>query len=419
MPRDVLRPVQSQPQNWFRSMTARSANYSITGLHYQFDKSIIAILDASASETIVLEGIEDIDLSKEYIQCKYHETQRYFPSSVRDPIVAFLGHYLSSDRDKSYTLYVHFHDISSFKVIDLAELKVILAAELQRLQVTDDELTTFLSKHFQFVHGDAYDVQLTRVIAKLSEHLGCSIDDADTYFYKNALHEVIRLARQPSPADRAITRVEFVTVINKKYELYSMWLCQLSEQKDYVRYVKDTMRSAQALHSHLIKFIYLDRQILTLMGPSKFYVFCESLLDRFYSVGKTLKAAQPLTLIVDVTLDEVRLLKTTLLAKRISINDGYEHLEFQPWYFNRRPVINSGQAGGRANDIIAMSSYSIRMITRSTYDLHRAQLEVPDTFITTGTVRACPDVPPGCHRHIHVHTPEFDSSTLLIDLFGT
>ncbi len=56
---------------------SRSAHHTIAGYHYQFDKSILEILRAKPSAEITLEGVEDVDVEGQCIQCKYHATQRY------------------------------------------------------------------------------------------------------------------------------------------------------------------------------------------------------------------------------------------------------------------------------------------------------------------------------------------------------
>ena len=71
----------------------RSAHHTIAGYHYQFDKSILEILRARPTARIALENIEDVDVEGECIQCKYHAAQRYQPSAIRKPLLAFLKHY--------------------------------------------------------------------------------------------------------------------------------------------------------------------------------------------------------------------------------------------------------------------------------------------------------------------------------------
>lgn len=57
-------------------MASRSATNTIKGYFYQFDNTILEILNKSDdSAHIVIEGVEDIDVETEYeklaIQCKY------------------------------------------------------------------------------------------------------------------------------------------------------------------------------------------------------------------------------------------------------------------------------------------------------------------------------------------------------------
>ncbi|MBZ2038042.1 hypothetical protein K1J08_09215 [Streptococcus sanguinis] len=56
----------------------RSATNTIKGYFYQFDKSILEILEQSDETNIVtIEGVEDIDIEKDdeiqFFQCKYYE----------------------------------------------------------------------------------------------------------------------------------------------------------------------------------------------------------------------------------------------------------------------------------------------------------------------------------------------------------
>ena len=96
----------------------RQANSTIKGYSYQFNKSILEILNADDTATITLEGvIEDIDIelpnSISTIQCKYHEDGKYTISSVAIPILEMLCHYQESvaiGKSISYTLYAYFEE---------------------------------------------------------------------------------------------------------------------------------------------------------------------------------------------------------------------------------------------------------------------------------------------------------------------
>lgn len=69
----------------------RQADSAIKGYLYQFNKSILTILEGV---------IEDIDIhspsSITTIQCKYHEDKKYQTSSIVTPILEMLCHYCES-----------------------------------------------------------------------------------------------------------------------------------------------------------------------------------------------------------------------------------------------------------------------------------------------------------------------------------
>jgi len=62
---------------------SRVANYTIEGFLYQFNKTLLEILNSADDTELTVEGvIEDIDVKSpsgvKAIQCKYHETQQDF-----------------------------------------------------------------------------------------------------------------------------------------------------------------------------------------------------------------------------------------------------------------------------------------------------------------------------------------------------
>ena len=96
----------------------RQADSTIRGYLYQFNKSILEILNLTDGNSLVLEGIiEDIDIlspaSTTTIQCKYHEDKKYTISSVAVPIIEMLCNYCETSyvgKDIHYILYAFFAD---------------------------------------------------------------------------------------------------------------------------------------------------------------------------------------------------------------------------------------------------------------------------------------------------------------------
>jgi hypothetical protein len=96
-------------------MATRAADATIKGYYYQFDTTILKLLElATDADAIIVEGIEDIDIEtatdNTTIQCKYLSKPRFINSAVREPIILMLSHFVSSTKpiDFKYVLYAHF-----------------------------------------------------------------------------------------------------------------------------------------------------------------------------------------------------------------------------------------------------------------------------------------------------------------------
>ena len=73
----------------------RSADYTIQGFLYQFNKTLLEILKEADDSQITIEGIiEDIDIENctgiTAIQCKYHEGQKFSLSKVHKPLLQMM-----------------------------------------------------------------------------------------------------------------------------------------------------------------------------------------------------------------------------------------------------------------------------------------------------------------------------------------
>ena len=98
-------------------MGDRSAVNTIRGYFYQFDYSIIKILELeNATDSIMIEGIEDVDVSsaseETAIQCKYYEHTEYNHSVIAPAIRLMLDHYKKVVEGNAapinYRLYGHY-----------------------------------------------------------------------------------------------------------------------------------------------------------------------------------------------------------------------------------------------------------------------------------------------------------------------
>ena len=96
----------------------RSAEATIAGYLYQFDKSIIEVLKLNSdNDKIIIEGIEDIDIesidsNSKSIQVKYYEGSEYNHSVISEAVRHLLDNYIDylngEVEHREYYLYGHY-----------------------------------------------------------------------------------------------------------------------------------------------------------------------------------------------------------------------------------------------------------------------------------------------------------------------
>src|SRR5690606_11670577 len=98
-------------------MTDRTATDTIKGYFYQFDLSILTLLELKdENHQITVEGIEDIDINnatvETAVQCKYHSKTEYNHSVIAKPIRLMLNHFREvlngKEKKVKYNYYGHF-----------------------------------------------------------------------------------------------------------------------------------------------------------------------------------------------------------------------------------------------------------------------------------------------------------------------
>jgi hypothetical protein len=97
-------------------MKDRSATATIKGYFYQFDQTIVRLLEASANASVTVEGIEDVDLNdgseSAFVQCKYYEGTEYNHSVIKEAVIHMLRHFHAagcpSNQVFKYRLFGHY-----------------------------------------------------------------------------------------------------------------------------------------------------------------------------------------------------------------------------------------------------------------------------------------------------------------------
>ncbi len=227
-------------------MTDRSAVDTIRGYFYQFDMSIRSVLElANDTDGIAIECVEDIDLraaaDMTAIQCKYYAKSEYNHSVIKEAVMYMLSHFKevkSGIKPKiSYVIRGHYAS-GQEKLrngIDVEFLKKNLltytTGKVKRyhhteLDLDDTDLAQFLSLLTVDINALEFDKQFQEVISQLKAAFSCTSFSAEFFYYNNALRVIKELAIRSNPADRTITKKEFLERVNTSSILFNEWFVQ-------------------------------------------------------------------------------------------------------------------------------------------------------------------------------------------------
>jgi hypothetical protein len=375
-------------------MTTRAADATIKGYYYQFDTSILKLLELRTnSDSITIEGIEDIDINTATdattIQCKYLSKPRFINSAVREPITLMLDHFVnpSTPNNYNYVLYAHFENETpgSEPTIDLVKLKEILTYTENKVEkqhytdngITDAKLNSFI-RQFKFIFGMEFKTQQQEVIQKLKIKFNCADFEADTLYYNNALRIVIDKAIRRNTSQRVITKAEFISGIDCSKKLFNEWFIKLRSKKEYLKSAAQVLKSTRALDPIRTKVIVIGNEILTAVNSElPIETFIENLVSKYYKPNAALRNAKPLTVVLDCDSTTLNSIKRVLINNELSFNDGHEGISFSGHFFNKEPVINTTPNAAK----ILKSSYSVKLISRTCLITNISTIQQPSVLL--------------------------------------
>ena len=241
-------------------MTNRSANATIKGYFYQFDHTILQILQASSGDSsVVIEGIEDVDIADSdrnvLVQCKYYEGTEYNHSVIKGAVIQMLRHYHRTGnfehQQLRYRLYGHYKsgheklppnfDLDFLKkhLLTYTDKDKTKQLEHERLGITDKQLAHFQKLLEVDINAPSYETQQSQVIAQLKRQIpSCQDEDAKVFYYPNAINVIQGLAIMKDISDRKITKRKFLADVNCKEIVFSRWLLQKFGDEHYAKSIK-------------------------------------------------------------------------------------------------------------------------------------------------------------------------------------
>ncbi|WP_386083349.1 DUF4297 family anti-phage-associated protein [Vreelandella sp. F11] len=349
-------------------MSNRSAHATIKGYFYQFDHTIVSILNASAPQSrIVVEGIEDIDLDdgdyRTLVQCKYYEGTIYNHSVIKDAVIQMLRHYSTegcpTDQRFNYRVYGHYKsgqeklladfDLEFLKknFLTYKQEKVVHEVHTE-LGVNDTQLENFRSQLGIDLNAPSYDDQQRSVIRLLVSQIpGCTPDDAKVFYYPNAINVIQSLAIQADINAREITKASFLKEVNRKEVVFNLWLREKFGNDYYAKLIKKKFFKFASTKTPKASRIF----IIDITGEFSIPDFTGLLVKiatTFSHVEHTRTPQSdrfcPYLLIRGISEDDLVSLKGNLLRQGFNFDDGYpfkgsdfcpDHLVTEPSKENR------------------------------------------------------------------------------------
>lgn len=289
----------------------RTADYTIKGFLYQFNLTLLKILESEDNDEITVEGIiEDIDVNSNgiinAIQCKYHETKgKYTLSDLYKPILQMMVHYCENQNENiKYTLYAYFSDEEGRKVeLTIDELTSIFKTEnkeyiakyiskiivpkctnIQNLITKDSNtkaekdtiasyyienlselepiirMESFIEK-FELVLGESFEDICEKAKNEL-ESSDLSAQDIEDLFYPNSIQQIADLSVLHSEEDRVIKKCDFIKNLkHKKRTAITRWTLELKSYKKIMDKRRMQINSRLKNNSKVVNFILAAESI--------------------------------------------------------------------------------------------------------------------------------------------------------------
>jgi hypothetical protein len=325
-------------------MTDRTATDTIKGYFYQFDLSILKLLELDdENHQITVEGIEDIDINNASIetavQCKYHSKTEYNHSVIAKPIRLMLNHFKEvlngKEKKVKYNYYGHFKSGQSKLTlpITLDFLKTNLLTytktkikykHFDELKLSDKELLAFIKQLEININAKSYEDQLLQIHKLLKKQNEFNSDDfeAENYFYNNALKIISYLAIKEKKSDRTISKKKFLQEINSKNILFHKWFLEYKGKKKLLADLRKEYFTSYNI-SPFERFFLFEVKTNYSMSDLKSVI---NLISKKWSDSKSVKNPDtfcPYIYINGLKKSDLISLKTELYKEGYKFNDGF------------------------------------------------------------------------------------------------
>lgn len=344
----------------------RQADSTIKGYLYQFNKSILEILNADDDASIILEGvIEDIDIQLpnaiSTVQCKYHESSKFTISNVAAPILEMICHYnecAALGKSTQYILFAHYAEnveridtvafekhiltttskelqLSYFhKIYTIPDVSILDLANKPKKSKEDKtkildyyksnrsslSLCLDLSKFwdcFKYVQAEEFEELKEKVIQKLCEQTDRRT--AEELYYPNAFSIVANISAKSETSDRTVNKQGFLEELKSKESvLITKWMLAGFDKKKILQAKKQHLSNPFSLNTAIRAFVFSEQ--FYSVNEDKIIPFIQEYIAKYYK-KKTLQ--RPPLFIFENGSDIIQNVILGLHKYQKSVNSGF------------------------------------------------------------------------------------------------
>ncbi|TMW71160.1 hypothetical protein [Alteribacter natronophilus] len=227
--------------------------YAIKGFLYQFDKTIIEILE-NPDKTVSFENVQDIDYKNTVIQVKHKEAQNYSPSKIRRPIKQLIKLF-EQDKTKTYYLYCFFKDKSpQTSIISIDQLNEILGKDTEEF---NRELLEKFIDSFALEFTEDYEETFRYTLDLIGKAYGIADRNLAIIQHSIIRSEIFRLVIKEKK-HRALSKKELDNIIENHEQVifYAVYKNSM-DSHSYEQFMKKQFFTIKGLNLHNFERLFI------------------------------------------------------------------------------------------------------------------------------------------------------------------
>lgn len=307
-------------------------HHAIKGFAYQFDKSILEILNNPSAE-VVMEHVQDLQVNSTYVQIKHLDASNYYPSNITRAVISILQDAWQQREltpDASYILYCYFKDKVEGEVLTFTpqEFKTFLPEATPKYE---DAFRDNFANSFKVIFGPNYNDQYMQTLNVIGDKFLLQLDVEKEACYAILYAGLLETALKDNPVDRKLTFAGLSNMYaNAESAIYLAHLRNATEKDAYLKQVKKDFftPNKSRLDAHDKLFILESKQ----MNEVQISTVISAVVAKYYRDGKS---HAPHIVLRNIDPDKRKQVKLLLKRAKVKFIDGtqFQDDEFDLDYY--------------------------------------------------------------------------------------